>query len=285
MTMPIPVTDGLALALIAQGRDPRPGQIREAQGYPTRRLQRGLVLLDGDLDLTEEGVGFGLPVLKRGLETVFPGDAQVDVRRAGGVWEVDATYALDLVERLERPGGRVLTARWLYAVKDSLAELHRRYPPARGVLTAASSGLRRHLGLVTAYRPAGLAARVPVRSLIDTGRGTIHVSADLTEVPGDVTEVILMNELGAHHFDRYTDDDGADLRGDEIDTWDVVRAARAGFRSSSRRVSFTVGQAEGAVLRRGRELLDSRLAWAGFGYSVRPGMRRLEYDILIERTP
>ena len=30
-------------------------------------------LLDDEHDLAEEGVGFGVPVLKRGLQTVFPG--------------------------------------------------------------------------------------------------------------------------------------------------------------------------------------------------------------------
>ena len=83
-----------------------------------------------------------------------------------------------------------------------------------------------------------------------------------------------MNELGARHFDRYVDADGADLRGDEIGTWDEVTAARASFVST---------RAPGGVLARagrrargcsrGRELIGSRLAWSGFGYSLPPTLR------------
>src|ERR1019366_4418908 len=41
--------------------------------YPAARLQRGLLLVCPGRDLAEEGVGFGVPILKRGAQTVFPG--------------------------------------------------------------------------------------------------------------------------------------------------------------------------------------------------------------------
>jgi hypothetical protein len=32
-----------------------------------------MLLLNGEKDLSEEAVGFGVPILKCGMETIFPG--------------------------------------------------------------------------------------------------------------------------------------------------------------------------------------------------------------------
>ena len=67
---------GRALArLLGRGRcaAPAPG----GQVYPTSSLQRGLLLVHGGLELSGEGVGFGVPVLKRGARAVFAGDAEL----------------------------------------------------------------------------------------------------------------------------------------------------------------------------------------------------------------
>ena len=93
-----------------------------------------------------------------------------------------------------------------------------------------------------------------------------------------VTEVIVMNEQGAHYFDEYQDSSGNHLVGKEIGCWDEVSAEEATFSSSAQRIAFTVHAVPGARLFRGRELVGSRLAWAGFGYSFPPSVRRLRYD-------
>lgn len=64
MSLVAPLCDGLSLALAADGA--------AAPGYATGRLARGMLLRDGGCELAEEGVGFGVPILKRGLQTIFP---------------------------------------------------------------------------------------------------------------------------------------------------------------------------------------------------------------------
>ena len=277
MELNIPLCDGLSLSVADQSGD--------GGDYPTTRLQKGLLLSDGREKLAEEGVGFGVPVLKRGLQTIFPGDVELAGRREGPRWEVHAVFTMDLVERLARPGGASLRSGALYAAKDSLAALHRRVPPLRGPLSAASTTLRRIFGWVTTYEQAEVCARLKVTYSIDGEHGKIRVAVDLTGLPADVTEVVVMNELGGRHFERYTDVDGMDLSGDEIGTWDEVTAAEAGFVSSANRVAFSLGQVEGARLSRGRELIGARLAWSGFGYSLPPTLSAFAYDVRIERMP
>jgi hypothetical protein len=251
--------------------------------YPTHHLQRGLLLYDGEQELAEEGVGFGVPVLKRGVQTVFPGAVRLGSRAEGPVREIHAVFRLDLVERLAKARGGGVRPRVLYAAKDSLAALHRRVPVLRRPLTALSGAGRRALGWSTTYEPSAFRASVPVTYSCRESDPTVTITADLTGLAaGGVTEVVLMNELGAREFDLYEDANGASLRGDAIGTWDEVTAASARFVSTTRALAFSIAQAPGARLYRGRELVGSRLAWVGFGLSSPPAASRLRYDVRIE---
>ena len=127
-------------------------------------------------------------------------------------------------------------------------------------------------------------ATIPVDYRVAEGGSIVTVEADLRDVPaGAATEIALMNELGAGEFDRYEDAAGSFLRGGAIGTWDAVDAATASFVSSRRRLAFTLAQAPGARLMRGREAVAGRLAWAGFGYVLRPGRPAFTYDVRVER--
>jgi hypothetical protein len=79
-----------------------------------------------------------------------------------------------------------------------------------------------------------------------------------------------MNEQGARYFDEFRDSDGTVQSGNKIGCWDQVHASEANFISREQRISFSLPQVVGAKLFRGRELLGTRLAWSGFGYSFSP---------------
>ena len=277
MKLRIPLGDGLSLTIA--------DQMETTSDYPTRRLQKGLLLRDGEQDLAEEGVGFGVPILKRGVRTIFPGSMELTASRTGADWEVTALYDMDLVERLRRPGGASLRSGPLYAIKDALAAAHRRVPVLREPLTALSAALRCVFRWSTVYEQTGTCARIRVRYAIDASRGRISVRVETAGLPRDVGEVIVMNELGAHSFDRYTDAGGADLRGAAVGTWDEVTAPWARFASTAHKVAFSLNRVDGARLSRGRELIGSRLAWAGFGYALAPLPGAFVYEIHVTKTP
>jgi hypothetical protein len=285
----------------------------DAGDSPTARLQKGMLLLDGGESLAEEGVGFGVPILKRSMRTVFPGRRDVACRRDGSTWKVTATYEMDLVERLAKargrsgprtpgPDERLVRSRTLYAAKDALAALHRRFPALRRPLAATSTGVRRAFGWVTTYEQTESCGTIAVTHVVRPGeRGgggdggaedggavetRVAVTVDLTRLTGaGITEVVVMNEQGARCFERYEDSDGAVLRGAGIGTWDEVGAARASFVSTGHRVAFSLGQTPGARLFRGRELVGARLAWVGFGYSLPPTRGSFGYHLSITSTP
>lgn len=257
-----------------------------APAYPTRRLQKGLLLSADGAQLAEEGVGFGVPILKRGLTTVFPGAVALAERPVAGGREVMAVYAMDLVERLATADGAAVGSPALYVAKNSLAALHRRAPVLRGPLTAASNALRRSLGWETTFtaEPSTMTLKATYTILEGCEGARVGVAVELPGLPDDITEVVLMNELGARRFDRYVDSDGADLRGPAIGTWDLVAADQASFVCDSQRAAFSLAQAAGATLYRGRELIGTRLAWAGFGYSLSPSLGAFAYELTIART-
>jgi hypothetical protein len=277
MVVEIPLPCGLGLVMSE-------GPLQDGT-YATRQLQHGFRLTDLGQDLSEEAVGFGLPVIKRGLRTLFPGTLALTSEHAGSVWRVQAQFTFNLEERLSRGSSPGFGSRSIYVAKDFLAAIIRRIRPVRGLLTGVSSGLRTWLGLRTVYDEVGLGAGLQVQYVVDSAKGEIQISLDASPLAGQgVTEVILMNEQGGRFFDVYRDSAGRILRGGRIGAWDRVTASEASMVSSTRRIAFSVTGGDGARLYRGREVVGSRLAWSGFGFSFPPALGKLEYAIRIAGT-
>jgi len=277
MELEIPLSQGIAL---------RFGQSRlSADPFPTAGLQKGLRLVIEGQELVEEGVGFGVPVIKRGLTTYFPGDVQVTAAEGATGCLIKARYSLNLVERLNQTGNGMVKVPLVYAVKNLLAAFIRRVGFLRTPLTSASSRFRRVFNLQTTYEKSDFSDEMVMVYQIDSSTGRIIVTADATQLPPEVTEVVVMNEQGAVAFDRYGDSGNATLVHDEILCWEPVSADRAWFTSTRHRIAFPLPQIPMAKLFRGRELIDDRLAWSGFGYSFAPTAGQIRYEILIERSP
>jgi hypothetical protein len=270
----IPLSSGLDLKIASQPED--------QNGYATSTLPKGFLLFSNGLDLAEEAVGFGFPVLKCGLQTLFPGRIELAVEQHGSIWSVESAFSMNLEEKIHHPGMGIIKNGQVYAIKNFLAALIRNITPLRGLLTAVSSGLRRVFGWKTIYQEAGFHATIRTIHTFNMETGKISVEVDLVDLPAGITEVVVMNEQGARSFDRYQDSNGISLHQEKVGCWDEVTAEKASFISTSSKVTFRLRQVKGARLFRGREMVGSRLAWAGFGFSFPPSIKKLIYELEIE---
>ncbi len=274
MDITVPLSHGLILKIAHR--------LKEQGNYATSCLPKGFLLVSNSLGLAEEAVGFGFPVVKCGLQTLFPGSIELAFEQEGSTWSVQAVFRLNLVEKISRPGSGTMENRMLYATKNFMAAVIRHFPVVRGLLTSASSMLRKLFHWETIYTEADFSTEVKVVTTIEAETGRVSVEVDASALPPEITEVVAMNEQGAHFFDRYRDTSGIRLEGKAIGCWDEVTADEAWFESSACRVAFRLGQVEGARLFRGRELIGSRLAWAGFGYTFLPSIQKFRYELKIE---
>jgi hypothetical protein len=257
---------------------------RQGREYATTDLQKGFQLYDNGQSLAEEAVGFGVPVVKKGLRTIFAGNAEFTVVQNGPVCEATATFTLNKEEKISRPGRTTMRSPLLYKTKNIMAALIRRCFWLRSFLTFLSSMARQLFKLQTVYEAADFSANVTIVHSFHENSGLVAVTVDTSGlVDKNVQEVVVMNEQGAHYFNEFRDSSGTVLKGKEIGCWDLVTAEDAAFICPDHHLSFSLKQVAGARLLCGRELIGSRLAWAGFGYSFSPSTKPFRYEMRIER--
>ena len=250
--------------------------------YPTRRIQRGLIIASNSGELGEEGTGFGLPLVRFGNETIFPGDASVSTQRDGNQVGIRVSYNLNLILRRSLRSGRTIESPLFYRIDEFFSRLHRQQPLSRDILIWASYPIKLFCGMYTSFRQIDSFGSVIVKYDILVDEGVIHTSLDLSGLKRDgCTEIIVANEQGANHFDLYRDSDGLFLRGKEIGSWHETLADTASLAGSRDGISFSIDRIAGARLFRGRELAVNRLAWAGLNYVLPGNTANFAYDIKV----
>jgi hypothetical protein len=209
------------------------------------------------------------PVLRYRHETIFPGNARVTTEKNGDTTVVNIDYNMNLVERMVVKSRKKIESKPFYKTKEYFSGLHREYPQLRRILVRSSNSLRRTCGIETKFEKVASAGIVSIVNIIDARRRMIHVSVDMNNVKKEGrTEVNIMNELGANHFDTYRDSNGLFLRGNAIGTWDETFADEASFIDSRNKIAFTLNRVKGTRLFRGRELVEGRLSWSGLAYTL-----------------
>ena len=247
--------------------------------YPASRIQKGLVLGLKDRDLSEEGVGFGVPVLKFGLESIFPGSWRMSAEKQDGFFLIKADFRMNLVARMAKKSNIINNHIFCWA-RETFSKIHREDHGFRGGMSFLSSILRRSLDLEDTFCEIPTLGFVRVTYLITGSRIDIELKFPLVD---GCTELIVLNEQGANCFDTYKDTDRRILSGKEIGSWDEANANYASFIDPLDKLSFTLKRVEGARMFRGRELAAGRLSWSGLAYVLPPQREEFAYSILMGR--
>ena len=199
--------------------------------FPASRIQKGLVLGLGNRDLSEEGVGFGLPVFKIGSEPVFPGSWKTSTTEHNGLCLIKADFEMNLRAEMTRRG-KIINSGLVYLARDTFSKIHRKHPLFRNWISVSSRALKKRLDLEDVFTEMPNLAYVSASYLICDSR--IDVKFRFPAIDG-CREIIIMNEQGANCFDTYKDSDGLILKGEKIGSWDQIKAERCLFHRSNRR--------------------------------------------------
>lgn len=234
--------------------------------------------------MCEEGVGFGVPVLKFGDEAAFPGRSRSKIWKEGDNTVVEIDYDINLASRLAI-GNRLVDGHRLCRAKGRIDRLHRDRPRLRCAINLASALFRRALSVKTRLVEADSFGRARVVHTISQN-GKIDVRVRCWPKEKGCTEMAVMNEQGASGFDRFRNSERLDLSGEEIGSWKRTSAEWAEFIDSEHSLFFKLWKTEGTELFYGRETRPGRLAWAGFAHVVAiPNGRYFEYKIELGAPP
>jgi hypothetical protein len=269
-TINLNLTDRLSVRLY---NDCRPNFLE------TGSLQKGLVLLLDGRELIEEGVGFGLPIVKYTDKTFFSSKAEVSMRKNGSGYTLTKVYRLDTVS-LKKFGQATYIDDSLYSpLRKTFHNLYLKHKKLTPLFNKVME-FRELANIKTefvAVRPRGT---VSVDYQIQpTG---INIEVNFSKLTLDkCREVLVLNELGSGIFEEYTDSNGLHLIGIKIGAWDTVTADKATLQNTKKQISFTLQNYANARLFRGWERTRNRFSWAGLSYSMLPNTGTFNYPITV----
>jgi hypothetical protein len=267
-TVTLQLSDRLSVRLY---RDCRPSCLE------TGALQKGLVLFLDGRELIEEGVGFGVPIVRYEDKTFFSSIADVSIQKTGSTYMLTKVFTLDTVS-LKKFGRATYIDDGLYSpLRKTFQSLYLKHKKLNPLFNKAME-LRDLANIKTEF--IAVKPRGTVTMNYNCQPNVINIKADFSKVTlKKCVEVLVLNEQGSSVFQRYVDSSGLDLLGRKIGAWEKVSADQASLQSVKGLVSFTLQNVGGVSLLRGWERTKKRFSWAGLSYSMRPNNSVFDYSI------
>jgi len=243
----------------------------------TSCLQKGVTLIHRDIELSGEGTGFGVPVLRYLGTDYFSSSSTMQTSRSGDSTIAAKKFVLDVVLERSFRGAKPENKMTQNLVRhlEQLYQMHGNWTWLK-----LKKSLLKALGVQTSFvrvRPVGT---VPIVYRLERSR--IKVKADFSSLRRNGLErIFLLNEQASSHFRKYHDSDGTVLFDEKIGPWENVHADWASFSTSTDDVGFRLWNVKDAVMRRGREFLRDTFDWTGLDYEISPEKTSFEYDIEI----
>lgn len=244
----------------------------------TASIQKGLVLVLDGKELNEEGVGFGLPIVKYSDKTFFSRQAKVSFKQTNNCYIFTKTYTLDTIS-LKKFGKSTYIDDNLYSLlQHAFDRLYLRYKKFWALFNKLME-LRQLAAIKTEF--VAVKPRGEVTVIYECTPTRITVKADFSKISLlKCNEVLVLNEQGSNIFSKYTDTSGLTLLSDKIGAWDIVTAQKATLHNPD--ISFTMQSSSKAKLVRGWENTRNRFSWTGLSYSMHPHNGIFEYSICID---
>jgi hypothetical protein len=244
-------------------------------------LQKGLVLIFDGKELIEEGVGFGVPVVKYQDKTYFSSSAQSSLREERNRSILIKSFNLDTISR-KRLGRTSYVNDDFYSFFHKLFEKaylsHKRLTPVFNVIME----LRRALKVQTDF--VKVAQRGKITVTYTCFPDAVEVEFDFSKLErAGCQEILVLNEQGSTFFTRYSDTFGLSLSDGSIGAWERVRAEWASLSDANQTLYFTLANTKAAPLFRGWERTKGRFSWAGLSYSLPPTVSTFNYAIRLRK--
>lgn len=248
----------------------------------TGSLQKGLVLFLDGKELIEEGVGFGVPIVKYEDKTFFSSTADVSIQKTGSAYTLTKVFTLDSVS-LKKFGRATYIDDGLYSpLRKTFQSLYLKHKKLNPLFNKAME-LRDLVNIKTEFTPVKPRGTVTINYYCQPT--AIKIKADFSKVTlKKCVEVLVLNEQGSSVFQKYVDSEGLILLGRKIGAWEAVTADQASLQSAKGQISFNLQNLGGATLFRGWERTRKRFSWAGLSYSMRPNNATFDYSIGLTLT-
>ncbi len=245
----------------------------------TAPLQKGLVLMLDNEELIEEGIGFGVPVVKFEDKTYFSTSAEVIVQKNHSAYRVKKTFILDTVSKklwrnsyIDDEVYSVWRKRFakLYLSQRELSPLLNKVMELREIAKVKTEFLK-------------VKSRGSITVNYEIQPAVINVSVDCSDLMlSACQEVLVLNEQGSTIFGEYVDTSGLKLLGNKIGAWAAVTATSASLLNAKKQLVFSLLKTSGATLFRGYEKTRNRFSWAGLSYSLHPCQGIFDYSISLD---
>lgn len=265
----IPVTNQLSLRMYP---DSRPHCME------TSDLQKGLILLFNGKERVEEGIGFGVPVVKYLDKTYFSGIAKISKHKISSGSIIEKTYLMDTISKKTWQGSYIddnFYSIWhkkfakIYLSHKELSPLFNRLMEYRELARIKTEFVK--------VKSRGI---VKIEYLIEGS--SVEVNADFSDLSlNGGEELLVLNEQGSTIFDTYRDSNGLTLVGPKIGGWHQVTAKYASMLNNGGQIAFKLDKTPEATLFRGWERTKNRFSWAGLSYSLSPFCKTFSYTISI----
>jgi len=235
-----------------------------------------VLIFDGE-ELIEEGVGFGVPVVKYNDKTYFSSSAECSIEENGNLCILVKSFVLDTVSR-KRVWKTSYIDDQFYSFVHKLFERaylgHKNLAPFFNRIME----LRRIIKVQTEFTKVKPRGTITFKYSFQSSIIKINVNFSNLDL-AKCQEILILDEQGSTFFRKYFDTDGLRLFDEGIGAWEVVKAKEASLSDAKEALTFTLRNKEPSVLFRGWEKTKGRFSWAGLNYSLHPGLPTFDYVI------